>query len=117
MASLKQSAGDGVVSDSITQNLQRMSLPERQTGYPLRAGHLSVRDLVDLYLTDYAGQDRSRVQRLTWWVATVGDLSLDELTDDHVHAALEKLADQPARYYLGKDAFGASIFKSKGRPL
>ncbi|HEY8357522.1 MAG TPA: hypothetical protein VIL30_08695, partial [Ramlibacter sp.] len=43
----------------------------------------------------------------------IGDLALEDLSDDDVHSALEDLAKQPARYYLGKDAEGYNIFKSR----
>lgn len=84
---------------------------------PLRAGQLPLGDLVDLYMAHYDGRDTTRVQRLTWWKARLGALPLAELSDDHVHAAIEELANQHSRYYAGKDADGAPIYRAKKKPL
>ena len=84
---------------------------------PLRAGQLPVADLIDLYMAHYAGRDTTRVQRLTWWKGRLGALPLAELSDDHVHAAIEELANQHSRYYAGKDADGAPIYRAKKKPL
>lgn len=76
-----------------------------------------MRDLIDLYMAEYAGRDSTRVQRLAWWAGKVGDVMLQDLTDDHVHAALQALASQPSRYFVGKDADGKGIYKAKRKPL
>lgn len=119
MAVENSSTGDGAMSDSVAQD--RISAPSRlrelAPDFPLRSESLTLGELVDIYLASYAGRDRTRMQRLNWWVARLGHLALPELTDDEVHAELQKLAQQPARYYLGKDAEGLPIYKSKGRPL
>jgi len=39
--------------------------------------------------------------------------SLEDLSDDLVHAALEELARQPGRCYMGKDVDGRAIYKAK----
>jgi integrase len=84
---------------------------------PMRAGHMLVHDLIDLYMRQYAGRDLSRVQRLAWWAAKVGTIPLAELSDDEDHAALEGLTAEPCKFFAGKDAAGRAIHKSKGRPL
>jgi integrase len=84
---------------------------------PLRAGDITVRDLVDLYMAHYAGRDTTRMQRLTWWVARIGALELQAVTDDHIHASLEALAARPPRYFAGTDADGQAIYKAKGKPM
>ena len=76
-----------------------------------------VGNLIDLYMAHYAGRDPTRVQRLSWWKEKLADLSLQDLSDDHLHAALEALENQPSRYWAGKDADGAAIFKAKRKPL
>jgi len=80
---------------------------------PLRKGDIAVSALVDLYMAHYAGRDSSRVQRLSWWVAQIGAMQLQDVSDDQVHAVLEALARRPARYWAGRDADGAAIFKAK----
>jgi integrase len=84
---------------------------------PMRAGTLSLADLLDLYMAHYAGRDCTRVQRLTWWRARVGQVALQDLGDDHVHAALEDLATRPAKYFAGRDADGRPVFEFKKREL
>jgi integrase len=80
---------------------------------PQRAGHLTLRELIDLYMAHYAGRDTTRVQRLSWWAAYLAERRLDELSDDDVHAGLEQLAAGPARYFAGKDADGRAIHRAK----
>jgi integrase len=84
---------------------------------PLRAGTMALSELIDLYMAHYAGRDTTRVQRLGWWRSQVGALALQDLADDHVHAATEALALQHSRYFAGKDADGRAIYKAKRRSL
>jgi len=84
---------------------------------PQRAGHLPMRDAIDLYMAHYAGRDTTRLQRLGWWQQKLDTLPLQDLGDDQVHAALEELAQQPSRYYAGDDAEGKPIYKAKRKPI
>lgn len=84
---------------------------------PMRRGAILLADLIDLYMRGYAGKDPTRVQRLSWWRARVGALALQELSDDHVHAALEDLASRPARYFAGRDEAGQPIELFKKRTI
>lgn len=84
---------------------------------PLRAGDMPSAELIDLYMAHYAGRDTSRVQRLGWWRARLGEMPFEQVSDDHVHAALEALSADPARRWAGTDADGAPIFKAKRKPL
>lgn len=88
---------------------------------PMRAGHLPMAKVIELYMRHYDGNDSSRQHRLAWWQRMVGDVALQDLSDDHIAAALEDLARQPPRYFAGHDADGRPIYKakpvSKGRTL
>lgn len=84
---------------------------------PLRAGALPLPDLIDLYMGHYSGRDTTRVQRLTWWKARLSGIALQDLSDDHVHAALEALAHERSRYFAGKDADDKPVYRAKRRPL
>jgi integrase len=84
---------------------------------PLRAGSLTIARLADLYLQHYEGRDRAVTQRIGWWVDRIGALRLDELNDDHLHAALDHLASHPPKYYAGLDVDGRAIFKAKKNAL
>ncbi len=78
-----------------------------------RNGNLTIRELVDAYMAAYTGRDPALSYRLTWWAEQLGELTLDGITDDHVHDALERLATKPGRYWAGTDADGAPIMKAK----
>lgn len=84
---------------------------------PMRAGELPLAELIDLYMAHYTGRDCTRTQRLGWWRGQLGALTLAEISDDHVHAALEALKLQPARFYAGRDADGRPIFKARKRQI
>lgn len=90
-----------------------MNLP----ALPLRHGAISLADLIDLYMGHYTGRDTTRVQRLSWWKQRVGTLPLQDLSDDHVHAALQELEQQSSRYFAGKDADGNPIYRAKKKPI
>lgn len=66
---------------------------------------------------DYAGRDTSRAQRLEYWVATIGDVAIAELSDDDVFDALEALATRRGHYFAGRDALGNRILKAKRQRL
>ncbi|MEJ7685678.1 MAG: site-specific integrase [Variovorax sp.] len=83
----------------------------------MREGAITVTKLVELYMAHYAGRDTTRLQRLSWWIAQIGPTALQDVTDDHIHAALESLAQQPATYYAGLDASGKAIYKSKRKAI
>lgn len=84
---------------------------------PMRAGALLLPQLIDLYMAFYAGRDTTRVQRLAWWSEQLASVALQDLSDDHVHAALEHLASARSRYFAGKDADGEPIYRAKKKPL
>lgn len=84
---------------------------------PMRDGSISIKALIDLYMAHYAGRDGTRVQRLSWWAKRLGAVALQDVSDDHVHAALDFLAANPPRYWAGKDAEGKPIFKAKGKAI
>ena len=80
---------------------------------PLRNGAISIAELIDLYMASYAGRDGTRLQRLTWWSAKVGNIALADIGDDDIHNALEQLSRRQATFFAGLDADGNGIFKSK----
>lgn len=84
---------------------------------PMRAGGTLIADLIDLYMAHYTGRDPTRIQRLTWWKVQIGMVRLDEVSDDHIHGVIEQLSQQRSRYWAGKDADGAAIFKARKKPI
>ena len=119
METLSKSAGDNASAIS-SAGPQVTATPDDRGVAPLvpsRDGSVTLHSLIDAYMAVYAGQDGSRLQRLSFWVAKVGSLSIGELTDDHVFYALEDLEKQRGRYWAGKDADGNVIYKAKRKPL
>lgn len=84
---------------------------------PLRDGSVTLARLVALYMAHYDGRDRCRAQRLQKWVDALGHVTLAELSDDHVHVELERLASRNATYYAGRDADGRRVFHEKRHRL
>lgn len=82
-----------------------------------RNPNINVRDLADLYMAAYTGRDPALVYRMTWWCGKIGDITLAELSDDHVYFALEALSTKPGRYWAGTDADGEPIMKAKRGPM
>lgn len=82
-----------------------------------RTGQITIREAIDLYMLAYAGRDNSRTQRMQWWSAKLGCLTLAEVDEDNIYFALEELQSQTNRYYAGKDADGNAIYKSRKNKL
>lgn len=74
-------------------------------------------EVIDLYMAHYAGRDPSRIHRLGWWSLRLRHRTLQDLSDDDVHAGLEALADQKSRYFAGMDAHGQPIHRAKRKTL
>ncbi len=84
---------------------------------PLRAGDISIPSLISLYMAHYTGRDMSRTYRLAWWSLRLKAVALQDLSDDEIHAALEHLVEQRARFFAGIDADGNAIHRAKRKPL
>jgi integrase len=74
---------------------------------------LTVGQLIDAYMSEYAGRDRSRLYRLAEWHAKLGDRVACTLTDDDVFHTLEAIGAAPARHYAGRDADGRPIHRAR----
>src|SRR4051812_48084309 len=93
--------------------LQSAGEPVASSSAATRTGQITIRELVDRYMAEYAGRDVTRAQRLSWWVVKLGSVTLAELTDDQIYFALQDLATQHGRFWAGLDADGKPIFKAK----
>jgi integrase len=82
---------------------------------PSNAPLASVGDLIEAYMATYAGRDRARLYRLTEWKALLGTRPLAGLTDDDLFHAIESIAAQPARIFMGYDADRRPIHRAKGQ--
>jgi hypothetical protein len=81
-----------------------------------RSGLMTISQSIDAYMAAYEGRDESRAQRMAWWQAKIGHLTLLEVDEDHIFYAIEELSSKKPRYYAGKDVDGNSIYKAKNKP-
>lgn len=89
------------------------SLAERLRSLSARPHGLTVAELIDRYMAQYAGRDTSRAQRLSVWRTLIGEFTLEVLDADLLHAARSEIATQPALTFKGLDVDGRRIFKAK----
>jgi integrase len=71
-------------------------------------------ELIDAYMLAYTGRDRARPYRLATRTECLGARRALEITDDDVYFTLECLGSEPALIYMGRDAKGNPIHRSKG---
>jgi integrase len=81
-----------------------------------RYGGTTVSQAINAYMMAYVGRDATRAQRMDWWDAEIGHMRIDEVEQDHIYFALERLSSRNVRYWAGRDADGKPIFKSKNKP-
>lgn len=91
------------------------SIGQRLKALAQRPTSLTVGELIDRYMAQYAGRDSTRAQRLAAWSAMVGEFTLEQVDSDLMHAGRAELATQPPLVFLGLDHTGRRIFKAKGR--
>jgi integrase len=101
--------GVHVVSDTA------LNLPTGANLAP-RYGGTTVSQAINAYMMSYVGRDATRAQRMEWWETEIGHMRIDEVEQDHIYFALERLTSRDARYWAGRDADGKPIFKSKNKP-
>lgn len=102
----REQATPGATSHTMRQRLR--ALAERPRA-------LTVRELIDRYMAQYVGRDGTRGQRLSAWLAMIGDFTLEQVDSDLVHAGRSELASKPPLVFVGMDHLGQQIFKVKGR--
>ena len=69
----------------------------------------TVADLLDRYMQEYTGKDPSKLERLAWWRAEIGEMKLRELTPAVIVECLDKLR-------AGRAARGNGKGKRKALP-
>jgi integrase len=82
-----------------------------------RDGRTPLCEVARLYFAEYTGRDRTRPQRVGYWVDRFGDRPIGDVTDDDVADALDELSGRAGRVYAGKDADGHAVYRAKRRPL
>ena len=102
----REQATPGATSHNMTQRLR--ALAERPRA-------LTVHELIDRYMAQYAGRDGTRGQRLAAWLAMIGDFTLEQVDSDLVHAGRSELASKPPLVFVGLDHLGQQIFRVKSR--
>ena len=106
LTGVREQATFSASSHTITQRLR--ALADRPSG-------LTVAQVIDRYMAQYAGRDGTRGQRLSAWLAMIGEFTLEQVDSDLMHAGRSELATKPPLVFVGLDHLGCQIFKVKGR--
>jgi len=102
----REQATPGASSHNITQRLKALAA---------RPSALTVHQVIDDYMAQYAGRDTTRIQRLSAWDAMIGEFTLENVDSDLIHAGRAELATKPPLVFVGLDHMGQQIFKVKSR--
>lgn len=95
-------------ASSQTMALRLQALAERPRA-------LTVHELIDRFMAQYAGRDMTRGQRLSAWLVMIGDFTLEQVDSDLMHAGRNELATKPPLVFVGLDHQGKQIFRVKAR--
>ena len=101
---IREQATPGASSQNISQRLRALSV---------RPEALTVQQVIDRYMAQYAGQDPTRTQRLSAWVTMIGEFTLEQVDSDLVHVCRSELQTTPPLVFVGLDHLGQQIFKRK----
>jgi integrase len=104
LAVKREQATPGATSHNITQRLKALSV---------RPEALTVHQVIDRYMAQYAGQDPTRTQRLSAWLTMIGEFTLEQIDSDLVHVCRSELQTTPPLVFVGLDHLGQQIFKRK----
>jgi integrase len=100
----REQATPGATSQNIAQRLRALSV---------RPESLTVHQVIDRYMAQYAGQDPTRTQRLSAWLAMIGEFTLEQIDSDLIHVCRSELQTTPPLVFVGLDHLGQQIFKRK----
>lgn len=84
---------------------------------PSRDGSVTMRALADLYMARYAGRDGALKYRIDYWVTTLADKAIRDVTDDDAFDGIRALETRHGRYFAGLDADGRKVMRAKRKPL
>lgn len=102
----REQATPGATSQNIAQRLRSLAA---------RPAALTVHQVIDDYMAQYAGRDPTRIQRLSAWDAMIGEFTLENVDSDLIHVCRNELQTKPPLVFVGMDHLGQQIFKIKGR--
>lgn len=91
------------------------AITQRLKALAVRPQALTVSEVIDRYMAQYAGRDVTRMQRLSAWLTMIGEFTLEQVDSDLVHAGRSELATKPPLVFVGLDHLGQQIYKVKGR--
>jgi len=100
----REQATPGATSHNVSQRLKALSV---------RPDALTVQQVIDRYMAQYAGQDPTRTQRLSAWLVMIGEFTLQQVDSDLVHVCRSELQTTPPLVFVGLDHMGQQIFKRK----
>ena len=91
------------------------NIAQRLRSLAARPAALTVHQVINDYMDQYAGRDPTRIQRLSAWDAMIGEFTLENVDSDLIHAGRTELATKPPLVFVGLDHMGQQIFKIKPR--
>lgn len=104
LTGIREQATPGATSHNISQRLKALSV---------RPTALTVQQVIDRYMAQYAGQDPTRTQRLNAWLTMIGEFTLEQVDSDLIHVCRSELQTTPPLVFVGLDHLGQQIFKRK----
>ena len=104
MTAKREQATPGATSHNKAQRLRALSA---------RPQSLTVQQVIDRYMAQYAGQDPTRLQRLSAWITMVGEFTLGQIDSDLIHVCRGELQTTSPLVFVGLDHLGQQIFKKK----
>lgn len=102
-------------SEQATPGASSQNIAQRLRALAARPEALTVHQVIDDYMAQYAGHDPTRIQRLSAWDAMIGEFTLENVDSDLIHAGRAELATKPPLVFIGLDHMGEQIFKVKTR--
>jgi integrase len=97
-------ATPGASSHNVSMRLKALSV---------RPEALTVQQVIDRYMAQYEGHDPTRTQRLSAWLAMIGEFTLENVDSDLIHVCRNELQTTPPLVFVGLDHLGQQIFKRK----
>ena len=106
LTGIREEATPGATSHNLNRRLQALAA---------RPQALTVHEVIDRYMAQYAGRDMTRGHLLRVWQAMAGEFTLEQVDSDLMHAGRLEIQTKPPLNYQGTDHLGNKIYRVKGR--
>lgn len=100
--------------EQATLSASSQNVAQRLRALAIRPEALTVHQVIDRYMAQYAGRDPTRTQRLSAWLDMIGEFTLENVDSDLIQVCRNELQTKPPLVFVGLDHLGNQIFKIKG---